>query len=124
MSGATDASRTVGRAGQLIVAWLLAAFVLAGVLRGAMVGGITWAVAGVFTGFELLPVQYQKGYFMSDAQLEYTTSDDRFSIAGYVTNIENNNVVGYSQPQPQGPSLNVLSLRAPRMYGVRIGAKF
>jgi ABC-2 type transport system permease protein len=37
----------------LSYAEILGAFVLAAVVRGLLVGGITWAVAGAFTGFEV-----------------------------------------------------------------------
>lgn len=37
----------------LSYAEILGAFVLAAVVRGLLVGGITWAVAGIFTGFEV-----------------------------------------------------------------------
>ena len=80
--------------------------------------------SGIFTGFELLPVQYQAGYFTSNAQLSFTTANERFTVTGFVNNIENNNVVGYSQPHPQAPSLSIQALRPPQTYGVRVGFKF
>lgn len=76
------------------------------------------------TGTELLAAQNQKGYFISDAQLVYTTSDDKISIGVYINNIEDNNAVGFSQTHPRATELLVESLRMPRTYGVRAGVKF
>ena len=77
-----------------------------------------------YDGFEQIAAQIQKGYFMTDLQLTYTTPDGRFNIAGFVNNLENNNVVGFSSPNGQAPSLVSLNLRDPRTYGVRAGFKF
>lgn len=80
--------------------------------------------SGVYTGFELLPVRYQTGYFMSNAQLEYSTLDVASQLP-VLNNIEDNNVVGYSQPHPQaGGAWNILSLRPPPTYGIGMGAMF
>jgi iron complex outermembrane receptor protein len=76
------------------------------------------------TGVDLLPQSYQEGYFMTDLQLEYVTANKQFRIAGFVNNLENNNVVGFSQPHPRAGTLIIESLRPPRMYGVRAGVKF
>lgn len=81
--------------------------------------------SGSYTGTELLPTQYQKGYFMSDLQLEYTAPDDKFSIAAFVNNVENTNAVGFSQAHPRvGANLLIENLRMPRTYGVKAGVKF
>lgn len=80
--------------------------------------------SGSFTGTDLLPQSYQPGYFMTDLQLEYVTANKQFRIAGFVNNLENNNVVGFSQPHPRAGGLIIEGLRLPRMYGVRAGVKF
>jgi iron complex outermembrane receptor protein len=80
--------------------------------------------SGSMTGIDLLPQSYQAGYFMTDLQLEYVTANKQFRIAGFVNNLENNNVVGFSQPHPRAGTLIIESLRPPRMYGVRAGVKF
>lgn len=81
--------------------------------------------SGSYTGTELLPTQYQKGYFMSDLQLEYTSPGDKFSLAAFVNNVEDTNAVGFSQAHPRvGASLLIENLRMPRTYGVRAGVKF
>lgn len=80
--------------------------------------------SGSFTGTDLLPESYQPGYFMTDLQLEYVTANKQFRIAGFVNNLENNNVVGFSQPHPRAGNLIIEGLRLPRMYGIRAGVKF
>lgn len=80
--------------------------------------------SGSFTGTDLLPQSYQPGYFMTDLQLEYVTANKQFRIAGFVNNLENNNVVGWSQPHPRAGGLIVEGLRLPRMYGIRAGVRF
>lgn len=78
----------------------------------------------VWTGIELLSSQIQKSYTMTDIQLSYSPESDRFSIAAFVNNLEDNNVVGFSSPHPRAGSLIVENLRAPRTYGVRLDARF
>lgn len=81
--------------------------------------------SGSYTGTELLDTQYQKGFFMSDVQLEYAAPSGKFTIAGFVNNLENTNAVGFSQAHPRvGASLLIDNLRMPRTYGVRAGVKF
>jgi iron complex outermembrane receptor protein len=80
--------------------------------------------SGSFVGTDLLPQSYQPGYFMTDLQLEYVTANKQFRIAGFVNNLENNNVVGFSQPHPRAGGLIIEGLRLPRMYGVRAGVRF
>lgn len=80
--------------------------------------------SSVMTGVDLLPQSYQEGYFMTDLQLEYVTANKQFRVAGFVNNLENNNVVGFSQPHPRAGGLIIESLRLPRMYGIRAGLRF
>ena len=79
----------------------------------------------VFTGLEYLPTQNQDGYSTSDASITLAQADDRYFVTAYVNNIENNDIVGNSFPNPfGGAGLVVGSLRAPRTYGIRAGVKF
>jgi iron complex outermembrane recepter protein len=77
-----------------------------------------------YTGFEQLPVQVQKGYFTLDLQAEYKFPGDQLSVSGFVNNVTDENVVGFSIPHPFGPSAIVETLRPPRTYGVRVGYTF
>ena len=79
----------------------------------------------VFTGLEYLPSQNQDGYSTSDASITLAQADDRYFVTAYVNNIENNDIVGNSFPNPfGGAGLVVGSLRPPRTYGIRAGVKF
>jgi len=80
----------------------------------------TW----IYTAFEELPQQIQKGYAMLDVQATYEVPGSKISISGFANNLTNENVVGFSQPHPRAPSLIAESLRPPRTYGVRVGYKF
>lgn len=79
----------------------------------------------VFTGLEYLPSQNQDGYSTSDASITLAQADDDYFVTAYVNNIENNDIVGNSFPNPfGGAGLVVGSLRPPRTYGIRAGVKF
>lgn len=79
----------------------------------------------VITGLEYLPEQKQDGYTNSDASITLAETDDRYFITAFVNNIENNDVIGNSFPNPfGGAGLVAGSLRAPRTYGIRAGVKF
>ena len=77
-----------------------------------------------YVGFELLPQQVQKSYSMTDLLATYTLPGEHVSISGYVDNVEDKAVVGFSQPHPASPGLLTGNLRPPRTYGLRVGAKF
>lgn len=80
--------------------------------------------SGSYTGTELLPQQYQKGFFTTDLQLQYQDPQGQYTVAGFVNNVENTNAYGFSQAHPRAPSLIVGNLRMPRTYGIRAGVKF
>ncbi len=78
----------------------------------------------IITGLELLPSQVQEEYWMTNLQLEYRTADERVSLAAFVNNLEDEGVVGFSQPHPRAPTLIINNLRPPQTYGVRLGVNF
>lgn len=80
--------------------------------------------SGAHQGPDLLPQDYQKGYFMADADLTFISSNDRFMLGAFVNNITDKNVIGFSSYHPQAHELFIASLRPPRTYGVRAGVKF
>jgi len=80
----------------------------------------SWA----WVGNEQLPQQRQNGYFNGDFQLKLEFDQPKVFIAGYVNNVGNKTVVGYSALQPVAPSVTFNLLRAPRTYGVRAGIRF
>lgn len=78
-----------------------------------------------YTGFEELPQQVQEGYVISDAQITYVTPSEQVTVTGFINNIEDETVVGFTAPHPRGgASFIAQSLRPPRTYGVRFGVKF
>lgn len=62
----------------------------------------------------------QPAYTKSDASITYTAPEDRFYVAGFVENIENNLVVTGATVGAFG----AVNFSDPRTYGVRVGAKF
>ncbi|HWI86869.1 MAG TPA: TonB-dependent receptor [Sphingomonas sp.] len=77
-----------------------------------------------YTGFEQLPNEIQKSYFMADLQITYSLPGDHLTLSGFANNVTNQNVVAFSQPHPRSPALVVENLRPPRTYGVRLSYKF
>lgn len=80
--------------------------------------------SSAYTGFEQLSPMFQKSYATLDLQAQYTLPGGKISITGYMNNVTDYAAVGFSSPQPFGPSLVALSLRPPRSYGMRVGYKF
>jgi iron complex outermembrane receptor protein len=77
------------------------------------------------TGLEFLDSEKQDAYWMSNAALMFNSPEDRWSVAAYVDNIEDETVLASSFPEPlAGQSLVTGTLRPPLTYGVRLTAKF
>ncbi len=79
-----------------------------------------------YTNLSYAPFTLVPGYWRTNATLTYNTADRRFSLSGYVNNIENKAVpegVGTGLNFPGIPLLPV-TLKPPRTFGVRIGAHF
>ena len=60
----------------------------------------------------------QDGYTKTDLRLSYTTADERFSIEGFVNNVEDKQVI--SRGTYGGTNAAFASYAAPRTYGVRL----
>ncbi len=74
-------------------------------------------------GFEYLPYQIVGPTWTTDAQLTFGPANDRWSLTGFVRNIENNRIV------TAAPIFNIGGVgtqvrSAPRTYGMRASAKF
>ena len=74
-------------------------------------------------GFAYLPEQVQPGVWRTNAQVSFGRADDRWSISGFVRNIENHRVPIYSSTHPSASFL-IAGTTAPRTYGIRAGYKF
>ena len=79
-----------------------------------------------YTNLSYAPFTVVPGYWRTNATLTYNTPDRRFSVSGYVNNIENKAVpeaVGTGLTFPTIPLLPV-TLKPPRTFGLRVGAHF
>ena len=76
-----------------------------------------------YVGEEFLAGEHQGSSHVSYASLTYRARDDRFSIGGFVDNIENQAVKASSFVQP-AIGLPLVVLRPPRTYGARLTYQF
>ncbi|WP_206243813.1 TonB-dependent receptor [Novosphingobium terrae] len=76
-----------------------------------------------YIGFAYLAQQLVGPTWTTNAQIQFGPSNDRWSIAGYVRNIENQRIPVYST-QGGTAGLLVEGTSAPRTYGVRLTAKY
>jgi iron complex outermembrane receptor protein len=91
---------------------------------GAIVADVhTHFQTKTLTGLEFLDLEYQDSYWMSGLSLGYKAPGERWSLSGYVENIEDKEVVQGTFPHPLAP-LYAATLRPPRTYGVRLGVNF
>lgn len=74
-------------------------------------------------GLEFLPVESQDGYWLVDAQVTYNAPDERYFVSAFANNIFDKTVLGQMFPTP-GTQFYSSTLRPPRTYGLRVGAKF
>lgn len=74
-------------------------------------------------GFAYLPEQFLAGYWRTNAQITFGRADDRWSISGFIRNIENHRVPIYDSTHPTANFL-IAGITAPRTYGIRAGYKF
>lgn len=85
----------------------------------------THIVSDYNTDFRFDPVTAQKGYHKSDFNLTLTAPNDRWRLAAFVRNIEDEIVVVSSQAAPGAGAPQYWGfLGDPRTYGVRFGANF
>ena len=72
---------------------------------------------------EYLPEERQRSYMMSDAYVTLESTDHRWSLTGFINNIENKTIYGGSNLRPIVPVVfNIL--RPPRTYGARAAFHF
>lgn len=74
-------------------------------------------------GFEFLAEQRVGSTWTSNAQLSFGPADDRWSIAGFVRNIENDRILNFAVTHPLANAL-VGGSTAPRTYGARASVRF
>ncbi|WP_240610112.1 TonB-dependent receptor [Sphingomonas pokkalii] len=74
-------------------------------------------------GFEYMPNQLVGSTWVSNAQLAFAAADDRWSIAAFVRNIEDERYQASAQIYGAG-SAALAVYSPPRTYGVRVSSKF
>jgi iron complex outermembrane recepter protein len=91
----------------------------AGILAGVRVRYQSETLAGL----DFTPLEYQDGYISLGASITYTTSDSKYSVTAFGHNLTDETVLATSFQPPFG-SYVVGTLRPPRLFGVRLGARF
>lgn len=76
-----------------------------------------------YIAFDYLPQQLVGSTWTTNAQLLFGPKDDRWSIAGFVRNIEDHRIINNEAIVPTTTILTA-STTAPRTYGVRASVKF
>lgn len=77
----------------------------------------------MLTGLDFTPLQYQDDYATLGASVTWTSRDDKYHVAAFGNNLTDETVVANSFQPPFG-SFVVGTLRPPRTYGLRVGARF
>jgi iron complex outermembrane recepter protein len=78
-----------------------------------------------FTDFYNYADGIQKFFTQTDLSLEYQPENKRFSIQGFVRNLENKRPLTYGSFVSAGPDDNFnWQFGSPRTYGVRVGVDF
>lgn len=76
-----------------------------------------------YVGFAYLDAQLVPSSWLSNAQVSFGPQDEKWLVAAFVRNIENNRTVTYSYTHPLANSVANGS-SAPRTYGVRANMRF
>jgi iron complex outermembrane receptor protein len=77
----------------------------------------------ILTGLDFTPLEYQDAYATLGASVTWTSRDDRYHVAAFGNNLTDETVVANSFQPPFGAFV-VGTLRPPRTYGLRLGARF
>lgn len=77
------------------------------------------------TGLEFSDLEVQDAYWLSGASIGYESPAKRWTVSGYIDNIEDNDIMQSTFPNPlAGAALTAATLRSPRTYGIRVGVRF
>ncbi len=77
----------------------------------------------MLTGLDFTPLEYQDDYVTVGASLTWNSPDTRYYVVAFGNNLTDETVVANSFQPPFG-SFVVGTLRPPRTYGLRMGARF
>ena len=79
----------------------------------------------IFVGPDYLDSQRQSGYWISNAQATYNAPGGKWSLTGFISNIEDAVVKTDAFAHPlAGAALVSSPLRPPRTYGIRASVRF
>lgn len=76
-----------------------------------------------FLNVNFIPTEKQGSFMTSDLLLTLNGPDKRWSLSGYVNNVENETIFARAGTRPI-LNISYATLRPPRTYGVRLGFKF
>ncbi len=88
-----------------------------------VLGADTQHKTSFFGGFLYLPQQKVEPAWRSNAQISFGPADERWSVSGYVRNIEGDRVPAYLSTHPLA-NIVIAGTTAPRTYGVRAAVRF
>lgn len=92
---------------------------------GHLIAGVDTRIeSSRFLSIDYLTVGMQGAYMMSNAHLTYETSNGKYSVTGFVNNLENTLVYANASQSPVKSGTLYNQLRPPRTYGVRASLKF
>ena len=78
---------------------------------------------GYYTALDYLPEEREDGFTQTDAFLTLQGPDDRWSLSGFVNNLEDSTVINGSVLRPVLQTVYV-TLAPPRTYGIRASTRF
>ena len=76
-----------------------------------------------YIGFFYLPQQLIRTHWDSNAQVTFGPSGERWTISGFIRNIEDHRIPDFSSTHPT-TNILISGTTQPRTYGVRVSAKF
>lgn len=92
--------------------------------RSLVLGGDINFGSRRFVAVDYIPNEYVSSYFRMNAHVTFNTLDDRFSIGGFIKNIDDREVHIGGIQAALSPGLVYSTVDAPRTYGVRMTARF
>ena len=76
-----------------------------------------------YVGFDFIPAELVGSTWTTNAQLTFSPKSDKWSVAGFIRNLENKRIPGYANEYGIG-NLTSTVTSPPRTYGIRANVKF
>ncbi len=91
---------------------------------GALVAGVrAHYQTQMLTGLDFTPLEYQDDYWSIDVSAIFTSDDEKYSVGLFGINVTDETVIANTFQPPLGNFVTG-TLRQPRLYGIRLGARF